>query len=84
MNGKVVFVVLVVLAALAVSVTAVKDLDFALEYRGKCDYSADKSSANCHLKAQSQEVLTRIKYPPTHPPLPPMPFSGCCAPPIQI
>ncbi|ELR19066.1 uncharacterized protein ACA1_236340 [Acanthamoeba castellanii str. Neff] len=61
MNGKVFVTLVVVLAALAVSVTAVKDLDFALEYRGKCDYSADKNSANCHLKAQSQEVLTRIK-----------------------
>jgi hypothetical protein len=64
MNGKVFVTLVVVLAALAVSVTAVKDLDFALEYRGKCDYSADKNSANCHLKAQSQEVLTRIKYTP--------------------
>jgi hypothetical protein len=67
MNGKVFVTLVVVLAALAVSVTAVKDLDFALEYRGKCDYSADKSSANCHLKAQSQEVLTHIKYSPFEP-----------------
>ncbi|ELR24848.1 uncharacterized protein ACA1_175220 [Acanthamoeba castellanii str. Neff] len=61
MNSKVFVLLVVVLAALAVSVTAVKNLDFALEYRGKCDFSADKSSANCHLKAQSQEVLTHIK-----------------------
>jgi hypothetical protein len=60
--------VAVVVAALAmVSAVEAKDLDFALEYRGKCDYSADKSSANCHLKSQSQEIVTKIRLVPPYP-----------------
>ena len=51
--------VLVVVASLVLAVAA-KNLDFALEYRGQCSYS--NNNGFCRLKAQSQEILTKIKY----------------------
>lgn len=50
--------VLVVVASLVLAVAA-KNLDFALEYRGQCSYA--NNSGFCRLKAQSQEILTKIK-----------------------
>jgi hypothetical protein len=51
--------VLVVVASLVLAVAA-KNLDFALEYRGQCSYS--NNNGFCRLKAQSQEIITKIKY----------------------
>ena len=50
---------MVVVASLVLAVAA-KNLDFALEYRGQCSYS--NNNGFCRLKAQSQEILTKIKY----------------------
>jgi hypothetical protein len=50
---------LAIVASLALAAAA-KNLDFALEYRGKCSYAND--SGFCRLKAQSEEIVTKIKY----------------------
>jgi hypothetical protein len=47
-----------VFATLVLAVAA-KNLDFALEYRGQCSYVND--SGFCRLKAQSEEIITKIK-----------------------